>query len=106
MRLVKADDLKEGLRLHYQSTDQEDEADRQWAVGYNAGIDRALYSLAYAKTVDAVEVVRCRECEFGKYDQEENKILCVRVKNIGDGELYVYNEFDDYCSYGERKDAT
>ena len=25
--------------------------DRQWAVGYNAGLDRALYSIAYAKTI-------------------------------------------------------
>lgn len=53
---------------------------------------------------DAVKVVRCEKCKFGEYDEEENKILCIRIKNIGDGELYVYNEPHDYCSYGERKE--
>lgn len=48
MKVIDAERLKEGLEYHYQPTDQEYEEDRRWAVGYNAGLDRALYSLAYA----------------------------------------------------------
>lgn len=51
MRPIDAVSLSEGIELHRQSTDQEYEMDRQWAVGYNAGLDRALYSIAYAKTI-------------------------------------------------------
>jgi len=51
MRAIDAVALSEGIELHRQGTDQEYESDRQWAVGYNAGLDRALYSIAYAKTI-------------------------------------------------------
>ena len=51
MRPIDAEALSEGIELHRKGTDQECESDRQWAVGYNAGLDRALYSIAYAKTV-------------------------------------------------------
>lgn len=51
MRPIDAVSLSEGIELHRKSTDQEYEMDRQWAVGYNAGLDRALYSIAYAKTI-------------------------------------------------------
>ena len=50
-RAIDADRLADGLELHRQPTDQKHEADRQWAVGYNAGLDRALYSIAYAPTI-------------------------------------------------------
>ena len=50
-RMIDADRLADGLKLHRQPTDQKHEADRQWAVGYNAGLDRALYSIAYAPTL-------------------------------------------------------
>lgn len=62
MRLIDADNLKEGIACHKQWTDQEYETDRQWAVGYNAGIERALFSITYARTIDAVPVVRCKDC--------------------------------------------
>lgn len=45
MRLIDAETLSAGIALHRQP------ADHQWAVGYNAGLDRALYSIAYAKTI-------------------------------------------------------
>ena len=51
MRPIDAEALSEGIELHRKGTDQECESDRQWAVGYNAGLDRALYSIAYAKTI-------------------------------------------------------
>ena len=50
-RAIDADRLADGLELHRQPTDQKHEADRQWAVGYNAGLDRALYSIAYVPTL-------------------------------------------------------
>ena len=52
VRLIDANELKDGLEHHFKYTDQKYENERQWAIGYNAGLNRALYSIAYAKTID------------------------------------------------------
>ena len=44
-----------------------------------------------APTVDAVDVVRCKDCRF-KTELGQPNILCYQMKD------------DDFCSYGERKD--
>lgn len=50
--------------------------------------------------VDAVEVVRCRECKFGDWDSEPNDaMVCMRTK---DG---FWRSGNDFCSFGERKDG-
>ena len=52
------------------------------------------------KTIDAVPVVRCREC-FGRscWEKDENGCNICWVSG-----LYVRGE-DDYCPYGERKEG-
>ena len=53
-----------------------------------------------AQTVDAVEVVRCRECKFGDWNSEpDDAMVCMRTK---DG---FWRSGNDFCSYGERKDG-
>ena len=53
-----------------------------------------------AKTVDAVEVVRCRECKFGDWDSEpDDAMVCMRTK---DG---FWRSGNDFCSFGKRKDG-
>ena len=50
-------------------------------------------------TIDAVEVVRCKDCKHMKYaiDKAKNGI-CAAL-----GALIIMNG-NDYCSYGERKE--
>ena len=56
-------------------------------------------SLKNAPTVDAVAVVRCRDCKFGDWDSEpDDAMVCMRTK---DG---FWRSGNDFCSYGERKD--
>ena len=50
-----------------------------------------------APTVDAVEVVRCRDCKWSKRDTLLDKYWCKHFF----GEMEVRE--NDYCSYGERK---
>ena len=51
-----------------------------------------------APTVDAVEVVRCRECKFGDWDSEpDDAMVCMRTK---DG---FWRSGNDFCSLGKRK---
>lgn len=54
-------------------------------------------------TADVQEVIRCKDCIFGKYDDDLNMILCKRIYNLSDGEN-VYNDLNDFCSYGAKMD--
>lgn len=92
MRLIDADALlKDGIRV---------------TQGLNE--DGLLYipmrdvtkSIKKAPTVDAVPVVRCKDCRnYSNVDAHKGKILdfrwCNKFGNI--------TKEDDFCSYGERK---
>ena len=51
-----------------------------------------------APTVDAVEVVRCRECKH--YEIHKPKVL----ENCERNGYIIPMKPNDFCSYGERKD--
>ena len=53
-----------------------------------------------APTVDAMEVVRCRECVGRPFWEEDHNGVPVCLLSG----LYVRSE-DDFCSYGERKEG-
>nr|DAF00473.1 MAG TPA: hypothetical protein [Herelleviridae sp.] len=59
----------------------------------------ATLILREAPTVDAVEVVRCRECKQGEIDDPDfpDEYYC----HEGCG----WNKGDFYCAYGERKEG-
>ena len=52
-----------------------------------------------AQTVDAVEVVRCKDCKHWHYEYDCVGICTADVPDI-DG---VQREDFDFCSYGERR---
>lgn len=52
-----------------------------------------------APTIDAVEVVRCKDCEY--WDG-----WCIGIPMNGDDAAYIETEENDYCSYGKRKENT
>ena len=58
-----------------------------------------------AKTVDAVEVVRCKDCKY--YCQDKiNGVICRHPALDFDTECFdhwINTNPDDFCSYGERK---
>ena len=54
--------------------------------------------LAKAKLVDAVEVVRCKDCKHCIY-------ISYACGDVRCGKLHTdYIKENDFCSYGERKD--
>ena len=84
------------------------DADRAMEIVRNQGIahpkayhltNYATLILREAPTVDAVEVVRCRECKQGEIDDPDfpDQYYC----HAGCG----WNNGDFYCSYGERKEG-
>jgi hypothetical protein len=59
----------------------------------------------YAPTVDAVEVVRCKDCKH--YRNHPNGLCYLHTEPFDNKQGYkgdaVCVEQDDFCSYGERK---
>lgn len=61
--------------------------------------DDVYAAIEAAKAVDAVEVVRCRECKhYWAPDADFYDSVCKRHKGL------VGPTDESYCSYGERKD--
>lgn len=71
-----------------------EEANAEGAYGY---VD--AFQIANTPTVDAVEVVRCRECKHW----HKETLFCDYMP-YGEAQERVNWYADDFCSYGERKD--
>ena len=67
---------------------------------YCAGWNGLIELIENAPIVDAVPVVRCRDCKFGDWDSEpHDAMVCMRTK---DG---FWRSGNDFCSFGERKEG-
>lgn len=84
------------------------DADRAMEIIHNQGIahpnayhltNYATLILREASTVDAVEVVRCRDCKH--YEIHKPKVL----ENCERNGYIIPMKPDDFCSYGERKEG-
>lgn len=68
-------------------------------------IDGMIDGLKRQPKVDAVEVVRCKDCKhayINKYSAESGVALCrLLTKRIGS--FNFITEHEDFCSYGERR---
>lgn len=81
---------------------------------YVDGVQSILEAIDSAPTVDAVEVVRCKDCEYAeRYEQMDGTAgyYCGHPQNIftygeyGDRVFKPIKETYDFCSYGVRKDG-
>ena len=88
MRLIDADRLSEAI---YDNVPAPYE-DASWAK------ENCLAEIEAAQTVDAVPVVRCREC---KHCDPENHHCDHPMGTTAP----LRREPDDFCSYGERKEG-
>ena len=59
-------------------------------------VDTVMMLLTQAPTVDAVEVVRCKDCDHGI--NINNMIACTEFRE-------TIHKPEDFCSYGERKEG-
>lgn len=58
-------------------------------------------------TADVVEVVRCKDCKHAILDLMEKGMVVCRRPVLKNGQLLPFNwenKYNDFCSYGERKD--
>ena len=83
MRLIDADLLSEAIHDNVSALYED-------AV---CAKEDCLAEIEAAQTVDAVPVVRCRECKYHDGTPGQPNILC--------GQMHE----DDFCSYGVRKEG-
>ena len=94
MRLIDADALMNVIRQHEYRL-----ATKQGSIDYGMftlGIQQAVDE---QQTIDAVPVIRCRECKQWEIDDPDfpDQYYC----HAGCG----WNKGDFYCAYGERKEG-
>ena len=77
--------------------------ENEYVYDTNAVLD----SIDSQPTVDAVEVVRCKDCKY--YCQDKiNGVICRHPELDFDTECYdhwINTNPDDFCSYGEREEG-
>ena len=92
-RLIDADKLLESYKKWIpQLSSKEDEGDRR-------GVETCIAVLEDMPTMDAVEIVRCKDCKH--YEIHKPKVL----ENCERNGYIIPMKPDDFCSYGERKDG-
>ena len=65
----------------------------------------ATLILQEAPTVDAVEVVRCKDCKhYKEFRTKRNKQIMRLCCRMGKNDMEYSVKPDDFCSYGERSD--
>lgn len=72
--------------------------------GYNDGINMAVTVVSALPTVDAVPVVRCKDCKYWKTGEGVNRSKKVKFCTYQIGHKYA-RHYKDFCSRGERKDG-
>lgn len=92
MRLINADALAMHL-ADWQLSSGEEERDV---------IEEAIRAINEAPTIDAVPVVRCKDCKCSNVYQVDSDFKMERWCDGGFIPKSVQD--DDYCSWGERKD--
>lgn len=93
MRLIDADQMAVDESEAYMSAQVQITDDLKWLVNF-AAHSKIQRLIADTPTVDAVPVVRCKECKWTGGD-----FVCYRG-------VMVQHKPEDFCSYGERKEGT
>ena len=100
MRLIDGNKLLETYKKWIpQLLSKEDEGDRR-------GVETCIMVLEDMQTVDAVPVVRCRDCQHWKPTGSKAGNSFSDMEYIGGCEFTNYcRRESDFCSYGERKEG-
>lgn len=98
MRLIDADRLNKPI---YAEEDNITGSGMSYdeICGYNDGIDIAWNKIDQAPTIDAVPVVRCKDC-IRRYDTDECP-MCFLIE----GKYYEYTNENGFCDRGETKEG-
>ena len=97
MRLIDADRLNKPI---YAEEDNITGSGMSYdeICGYNDGIDIAWNKIDQAPTVDAVPVVRCKDCKKGELVPDFDGLYSCR------GKRKPLHDPDDFCNFGVKRE--
>lgn len=106
MRLIDADNALELFRAEYQNTENLIKQGEKQLDSLAEGYTEAAHIIKHiSPTVDAVPVVRCRDCILRQGD--ENPMCMLHTEPYPNVRGYkgeaVCVEMNGFCSYGERR---
>lgn len=99
-RLIDADALMEQVKAIHRAVDTSG-INRDYDTGFHSATSQIQGLIEYMPTIDAVEVVRCRDCKYIRpmidavTGEEDGYYCALNLGEVG---------FDDFCSNGERKE--
>lgn len=77
----------------------------EWDGGYDIEREKRIRDALMAlPTVDAVPVVRCKDCKYWKTGEGVNRSKKVKFCTYNIGHHYARRD-EDFCSRGERKEG-
>lgn len=100
MKIIDADELR---KIMYHEAFETDTDMQKWESGCWIRYKMFLNALQNAPTIEAVEVVRCKDCKHYKPSAVADRNMCFR-KNVGGTQVCYDFQPDDYCAYGERRE--
>lgn len=105
MRLIDADQMAVDESEAYMSAQVQITDDLKWLVNF-AAHSKIQRLIADTPTVDAVPVVRCKDCKSCRKLNRKDRI----EEAYAEGVLWCKNQSDgvwpdDFCSYGEPKEG-
>ena len=80
-------------------------SDEEWGVTGGTALRLIHNAVDNAPTVDAIPVVRCRNCKHFNHDRMECENEAVSTDHEGGAQYGLKFYLDDYCSFGELKEA-
>ena len=98
-RLIDANALRDRLK----DEQNDGEPINDYGVGYWNGLTMAQSITMAFPTVDAVEVVRCKDCKHCKKHPTSDRVKMCTNEHQWVTECYPLVHDDDFCSYGERR---
>ncbi len=85
-----------------------DEKHNYLGQALRGGLRKALKCINDAPPIDAVPVVRCKDCKYSMlWRKPTDKVIgdCYIRKMNSENEQFCMVGADDFCSYGERREA-
>lgn len=66
--------------------------------------EHLIFAFTVAEPVDAVEVVRCKDCKYYTSEKKRCDHQCLEW-DVECYDLWLETEPEDFCSYGERREG-
>ena len=91
MRLIDADALHRKVKMETNPYGKP-------TIDYDSGV-KVLEWIDKASTIDAVPVVRCKDCKYRFKNNGHSRDGCPII------DANIWMDGDDFCSHGERKEG-